>query len=147
MKYIVLSTLVLLLASCKGDNSTSVDPVIPKDPVTEDESYITQEYIDSLNLNRQQRLIDLRRDLAFECVDIMEGKFIRFKIKVYPDGSYDETEVLEDTDIEVNFDVIRKCVEDYLGKNQNLNLGELKDLPSSGKNTNKHPHVYTLLIY
>ncbi|MGA0258207.1 MAG: hypothetical protein ACO3M5_04870 [Saprospiraceae bacterium] len=147
MKCLLLSFLFLLIVSCKEDKSTSVDPVIPNDPVTEDEMYITQEYIDSLKLNRQQRLIDLRRDLAFECVDIMEGKFIRFKIKVYPDGTFDETQVLEDTDIEVNFDVVRKCVNDYFAKNKKLKLGELKDLPSSGKNTNKHPHVYTLLIY
>jgi hypothetical protein len=147
MRIIKMICIVVLLGftSCQNDASKSSGPKVPDHPVTEDEAYITEAYIDSLEKNRKQRIIDLRRELSFNCVDLVDNSYVNMKIKVYPDGKYDNIEVLEKEDVEM--DSIRACINDYFSKNTKLNLGELKDLPSSGKTTNKHPHVYTLLIY
>ena len=144
-----LHTLLIIsmigLFACKNNNTDSnTDIIIPDFHVTDDEVYITQEYVDSLTQNRQQRLIDLRRNLGFDCVNIVGNGFVNLKIKVLPDGSYKDVEILEKEGVDV--EPIRECVNKYFEENT-LHLGELKDLPSSGKTTNKHPHVYTLLLY
>jgi len=141
----ILTCLVLCMltaVSCRTDGNKQ--PSVPADPVTEDEKHITQAYIDSLTLNRQQSIMDLRRELGFECVDLVNNDYIHVKIKVYPDGRYDEVKVLEKEGLQI--DSIQQCVESYLNSHD-LDLGILKDMPGSGKTINQHPHVYTLLIY
>ena len=143
--FFILLAMTALLASCKNDaGSSGAEIKLPDHPVTEDQAHITQEYIDSLNTARQQNLIDLRRDLGFNCVDIVPGKYVSLKIKVHPDGRYDDVEVLDDP--ELDLEPIKTCVNTYF-EERDLNFGKLMDLPSSGKTINKHPHVYTLLIY
>lgn len=139
-KFIILLVSVLAL-SCKNDNS---QPAVPEHPVADDEKFITEAYVDSLETNRKQRLIDLRRDLGFNCVDLMPNEYINIKLKVYPDGKFDDPEVLDKEGVPM--DSVRNCIENYFNTHD-LDLGILKDLPASGKTTNKFPHVYTLLIY
>ena len=143
MKAFLFSCLfVCILISCQNQNGKQAQN--PDHPVSEDDKYITQEYVDSLTKNRQQNLVDLRRDLAFSCVDLMPDQYIHVKLKVMPDGSYEDPEILDKE--EVDMESIRDCINNYFKKNK-IYLGELKDLPSSGKTTNSLPHVYTLLIY
>ena len=131
--------------ACKNDASSNVtNPSVPDQPVTEDQAYITQEYIDSLTSARQQNLIDLRREIGFNCVNLVGNKHVSLKIKVKPDGTHEDVEVLDDPELDLT--EIRKCVNEFF-ETHDLNFGKLMDLPSSGKTTNKHPHVYTLLIY
>ncbi len=146
MKHILFSfAILLLIVSCRnGDSSNAANPNNPSHPVTQDQSYLTEEYVDSLIKNRQQLLIDFRREIGFECVNLMDGSYLHLKVKVYPDGSYDDLEVLDKE--EVDMKPIRDCVYKYI-EEMKPNFGKLRDLPSSGKTTNRHPHVYTLLIY
>ena len=131
--------------ACQNTSDKAPQAQVPGDTVTEDELYITQQYVDSLDKNRKQKLVDLRRELGFDCVELVDGDYVNLKIKVYPDGSYSEVKVLEKEDVDIEH--IRSCINTYFEKNKKLNLGMLKDLPGSGKTSNTHPHVYTLLLY
>jgi len=143
--YTLFFILMIGVFSC-NNNDSKVNQVIEKPdfPVTDDDSYITQEYVDSLKLNRQQKLVTLRAELGFNCVNLLNNGHVNLKIKVYPDGKYDDVEILKMEGLDIV--PIRDCVDNYFEENK-LNLGALKDLPSSGKTTNKHPHVYTLMLY
>ena len=143
MKYflILLGSLSVLIAC---NNSGSSEPSVPYHHVEEGERFLTPEFIDSLTKNRQQRMVDLRRELGFECVDLMDRDYINMKIKVYPDGNYDEVTVLEKEGVDTQ--AIEECIKKYLS-DYKINLGILRDLPDAKKKMNKHPHVYTLLIY
>lgn len=141
----VLFLCIALAYACRqSSDAKHVQPSVPGHPVPQSESHITQEYIDSLTQNRQQRIIDLRREVGFHCVNLLDNDYVHMKIKVMPDGSYKDIEVIEKEGIDM--ETIRDCITNYFKENK-WELGELKDLPSSGKTTNQHPHVYTLLIY
>ena len=132
---------ILLLVSC---NNNSGGPQNPDLPVSDDQTFITQAYIDSLKANRQHNLVDLRRDLAFKCVDLMNNDYVHVKLKVHPDGTFESPEVLDKQGVDM--ETIRQCIDQYF-KDNSIELGPLVDLPSAGKTTNTLPHVYTLLIY